>query len=63
MLKMLDLLNKQDADLINGKRQIVEIKNIKFFSKIYNKIIRIFNKSKVEDHFSGIKVLKKIYDN
>ena len=65
MLKMLDLLNKQDADLINGKRQNRrDKKNIKFFSKIYNKIIRILTGSKVEDHFSGIKVFKKkIYDN
>ena len=58
------MLNKQDADLINGKRQNRRDKKHKIFSKIYNKIIRILTGSKVEDHFSGIKVFKKkIYDN
>ena len=64
-IKNVRFVKQARCNLINGKRQNRrDKKNIKFFSKIYNKIIRILTGSKVEDHFSGIKVFKKkIYDN
>ena len=63
LIKMIDLVSN-DKDIVNGYRHQRKDNFItKFFSQIYNLILRILFRVKLRDFFCGIKVFKReIYD-
>ena len=59
LIKMLEIIN-QGNDLVNGRRTARKDNSItKFFSTIYNFILRFFTRIELNDFFSGIKVFRK----
>jgi dolichol-phosphate mannosyltransferase len=59
LIKMLEKI-ESGYDLVNGRRtKRQDIFFTKIFSNIYNLILRILFRTKIQDFFSGIKVFKK----
>lgn len=59
LIKMLEIINK-GGDLVNGRREVRKDNNVtKFFSIVYNFILRFVTRIELNDFFSGIKVFKK----